>query len=153
MTARSFSVPVPGGTLAAERWAGPAPTVVLLHAGVADRRSWTGTAERLAGTFDLVSYDRRGFGDSPPGTAPFRHVDDLAAVLETVAAGPCWLVGSSQGGRIALDFTLTFPDRVAGLVLLAPAVSGAPDPDQVDPDTQRLFDLIEAADAPVTWPR
>jgi pimeloyl-ACP methyl ester carboxylesterase len=147
VTARSFLVPVPGGGLAAERWTGRAPTVVLLHAGVADRRSWTGTAERLTGTFDLVAYDRRGFGDSPPGAAPFRPVDDLAAVLDEVAVGPCWLVGSSQGGRIALDFTLDFPDRVAGLVLLAPAVSGAPDPDQVDPDTQRLDDLIEAADA------
>jgi pimeloyl-ACP methyl ester carboxylesterase len=68
-------------------------------------------------------------------------------VLDDVATGPCWLVGSSQGGRIALDFILTFPDRVAGLVLLAPAVSGAPDPETVDADTQRLDDLIEAADA------
>jgi pimeloyl-ACP methyl ester carboxylesterase len=139
-------VEVPGGRLAAERWTGPAPTVVLLHAGVADRRSWTGTAERLAGGFDLVAYDRRGFGESPPGTAPFRPVDDLAAVLEKVATGRCWLVGSSQGGRIALDFTLTFPDRVAGLVLLAPDISGAPDPEAVDADSQRLDDLIEAAD-------
>ena len=147
MTVRSFSVPVPGGTLAAERWTGPAPTVVLLHAGVADRRSWADTAERLAGTFDLVAYDRRGFGDSPPGAAPFRLVDDLAAVLDAVAAEPCWLVGSSQGGKIALDFTLTFADRVAGLVLVAPAVSGAPDSDEVDQDTQRLDELIDAADA------
>jgi len=147
VTAESFSVTVPGGTLAAERWAGPGPTVVLLHAGVADRRSWTGTAERLDGTFDLVTYDRRGFGESPPGTAPFRPIDDLSAVLDEVAARPCWLVGSSQGGRIALDFTLTFPDRVDGLVLLAPAISGAPDPDQVDRDTERLDELIEAADA------
>jgi pimeloyl-ACP methyl ester carboxylesterase len=145
VTARSFPVPVPGGVLTAERWAGPAPTVVLLHAGVADRRSWTSTAERLAGTLDLVAYDRRGFGDSPPGGAPFRPIDDLVAVLDEVAAGPGWLVGTSQGGKIALDFTLTFPDRVAGLVLLAPAVSGAPDSDQVDQHTQRLDDLIEAA--------
>lgn len=145
MTAASFSVALPGGTLAAERWAGPEPTVVLLHAGIADRRSWTGTAEHLLGTFDLVAYDRRGFGESPPGAMPFRQLDDLAAVLDEVATGPCWLVGSSQGGRIALDFTLTFPHRVNGLVLLAPAVSGAPDPDEVDPDTQRLDDLIESA--------
>ncbi len=34
------------------------PTVVLLHAGVADRRSWAGTAKRLAGSVDLVAYDR-----------------------------------------------------------------------------------------------
>jgi pimeloyl-ACP methyl ester carboxylesterase len=147
VTSRCFPVEVSGGRLSVERWAGPEPTVVLLHAGVADRRSWTGTAERLAGTFDVVAYDRRGFGESPPATSPFHQVDDLAAVLGKLAARPCWLIGSSQGGRIALDFTLTFPDQVAGLVLLAPAVSGAPDPEEVDPDTQRLDDLITAADA------
>jgi pimeloyl-ACP methyl ester carboxylesterase len=147
MTGSSFSVRVPGGRLAAERWAGPEPTVMLLHAAVADRRSWADTAQLLAGTFDLVAYDRRGFGESPPGSSPFRQIDDLAAVLDEVSAGPCWLVGSSQGGKVALDFSLTFPDRVAGMVLLAPAVSGAPDPDEVDPDTQRLSDLMDAADA------
>ena len=148
MTVRSFSVAVPDGTLSAEHWAGPRPTIVLLHAGVADRRSWTGTVERLMGALDLVAYDRRGFGKSPPGSSPYRPVDDLAAVLDEVAAGQCWLVGSSQGGKIALDFTLLFPDRVAGLVLLAPAVSGAPpDSEEVESETQRLSDLIDAADA------
>ena len=146
MTVGSFSVAVPGGTLSAERWAGPGPTVVLLHAGVADRRSWAGVAVRLRGTFDLVAYDRRGFGESPPGASPYRPVDDLAAVLDEVAAGPCWLVGSSEGGKVALDLTLLFPERVAGLVLLAPAVSGAPDSEEVEPETQRLSDLIDAAD-------
>jgi pimeloyl-ACP methyl ester carboxylesterase len=147
VTARSFSVEVPGGTLAGERWPGRGPTVVLLHAGVADRRSWTTTAERLSGILDLVAYDRRGFGESPPGAVPYRPVDDLAAVLDEVAAEPCWLIGSSQGGKVALDFSLTFAGRVAGMVLLAPAVSGSPDLDEVDPDTQRLDDLLEAADA------
>ena len=147
MTSGSFSVEVPSGRLSAERWAGPGPTVILLHAGVADRRSWTGTAERLAGTFDLVAYDRRGFGGSPPGALPSSQVDDLAAVLDAVTAGPCWLVGSSQGGKVALDFALSHADRVAGMVLLAPAVSGVIGPEQADPDTERLSDLVDAADA------
>ncbi len=145
MTSRSFSVEVPGGSLASERWPGPEPTVVLLHAGIADRRSWTATAEQLAGSFDLIAYDRRGFGESPPSPSPYSPVDDLAAVLDQ-AAGPCWLVGSSQGGKIALDFTLMFPERVAGMVLLAPGISGAPEGD-LHPDTQRLSDLLDAADA------
>jgi pimeloyl-ACP methyl ester carboxylesterase len=136
---------VPGGKLSAGRWSGSEPTVVLLHAGVADRRSWTDTAEQLAGTFDVVAYDRRGFGESAPSTSPYRPVDDLAAVLHEISARPCWLVGSSQGGKIALDFFLTSPDRAAGLVLLAPAVSGAPDSAEMDADTQRLSDLIDAA--------
>lgn len=56
-----------------------------------------------------------------------------------------WLVGSSAGGAIALEAALRAPDRVAGLVLLAPAVSGAP-AGPADPDVTRLQSAIEAAD-------
>ena len=131
--------------LFADRWAGTGPTLLLLHAGVADRRSWYTTADRLAGLGTLIAYDRRGFGDTPPSKTPFRHVDDLLAVIDQVADGPIWLVGSSMGGELALDAGLADPDQVAGLVLLAPAISGAPAPARLDLDTQRLSDLIDAA--------
>ena len=67
----------------------------------------------------------------PPATEPFRHVDDLLAVLDAVSPdAPAWLVGSSMGGEVALDAAVEAPDRVAGLVLIAPAVSGDPEPDE-----------------------
>ena len=125
--------------------AGAGPLVVLLHAGVADRRSWYAVAPRLADIGTVVAYDRRGFGDSPPSTRPFRHLDDLTAVLGRLGPERAWLVGSSMGGQLALDAAVSSPDRIAGLVLFAPAVSGAPDPEQLDPDTQRLSDLLDAA--------
>ena len=145
-----LSIPVGGTAIAAERWAGETgPTVVLLHAGVCDRRSWRAVAELLcADGLDVVAHDRRGFGETPPGDAPFRHLDDLAAVLDAVGAQPVWLAGSSMGGALALDAALELGDRVAGLVLLAPAVSGAPDPDDADLDeaTLRVDAAIVAAD-------
>jgi pimeloyl-ACP methyl ester carboxylesterase len=131
-----------------ERWPGGGPPVVLLHAGVCDRRSWRSTVESLVGDAHVTAYDRRGFGDTPPSQDPFRHVDDLFAVLEQVSPHePAWLVGSSMGGQVALDAALLRPDRVRGLVLMAPAVSGAPEPERedLDPHTTRLSALLEAA--------
>jgi pimeloyl-ACP methyl ester carboxylesterase len=119
-------------TLVADRWSGAGATIVLLHAGVCDRRCWREVGARLgvAGR-DVVAYDRRGFGGVPPAGGPFRHVDDLLAVLDAVSPdAPAWLVGSSMGGEVALDAALEAPERVAGLVLLAPAVSGDPAPDE-----------------------
>jgi len=45
---------------------------------------------------------------------------------------------------VALDCALSQPDRVAGLILLAPGVRGAPAP-ELDRDTQRFSDLIDQA--------
>lgn len=97
---------------------------------------------------DVVSYDRRGFGETPGSSTSFDHADDLLSVLEQSAAGPAWLIGNSQGGRIALDLALSHPKRVAGMVLIAPAVSGEPDTgdDDLDVDTRRLDAAIGAAE-------
>lgn len=144
--AEQLSFDVGGGvTLPAERWPGDGDTVVLLHAGICDLRSWRTTAELLA-PHDVLAYDRRGFGEGPSATGEFSHVDDLRRLLDVaVPDSPLILVGSSMGGGVALDLTITEPDRVAALVLLAPAVSGAPDIEEVDQHTQRLGDLLDAA--------
>ncbi len=140
-----FVLPRAGCDLAGERWPGGAPLVVLLHEGVSDRRGWRQVAELLAPRVAVVAYDRRGYGESADSTAPFRHTDDLLAVLDAEQAGQAWLVGASAGGGLALDTALLAPDRIAGLVLLGTAVSGAPDPEQLDPDTQRFDTLLDAA--------
>ncbi|HET8953242.1 MAG TPA: alpha/beta fold hydrolase, partial [Solirubrobacteraceae bacterium] len=128
MTFERLEVHVAGTVLAGDRWSGQGPPIVFLHAGVCDRRSWREVGERLGR--DAVAYDRRGCGETPPAQAPFRHVDDLLAVLDVVSPdAPAWLVGSSMGGGVALDAALEAPARVAGLVLLAPAISGDPEPD------------------------
>jgi len=131
--------------LAAERWPGDGQTVVLLHSGVTDRRSWYAVAEALQPRTAVVAYDLRGYGETSGVTYGFSHLDDLKAVLDQVASGPVWLVGSSMGGEVAIDAALAMPERVAGLVLLAPAVSGAPEPSVFDAPTDRLVRMWEAA--------
>src|SRR5215467_10713301 len=139
-----FVVAREGCELAGERWPGGGPLLVLLHEGVADRRGWYQVAERLAPQVTVVAYDRRGYGESPASTAPFTHAGDLLAILDREQAEPAWLVGASAGGGLALDTALLAPERVAGLILIAPAVTGAPEP-EIDPASQELGDLLEAA--------
>ena len=66
-------------------------------------------------------------------------------MLDAVLDGPAWLVGNSMGGALALDAALAAPERLAGLVLIAPAVSGEPEPNELDPDTTRILNQLEAA--------
>jgi pimeloyl-ACP methyl ester carboxylesterase len=140
-----LDVDVPGAVLRAERWPAPAQTVVMLHSGVTDRRSWYAVADDLGDTADVIVYDRRGFGASPPGELDFSHLADLVAVVDRLATGPVVLVGNSMGGALALDLALTEPQRVAGLLLLSPAVSGAPEPVDLDAATLVLLERIDRA--------
>jgi len=100
--------------------------VVFLHAGVADRRMWAGQMRTLAEEgYHVVSYDRRGFGETETADVPFNHLVDLEAVLDQLSIHAAVLVGCSMGGGLAIDFALEHPERTIGLVLVGTAVTGA----------------------------
>lgn len=141
----TFTVAVPGAALAVEARGSGRP-VVFLHAGVADRRMWQAEMGALAATHRVIAYDRRGFGETSASAQAFSHVDDLEAVLNRIGKEPVVLVGCSQGGRISIDFALLHPNRVAGLVLIAPAVSGAPSPASYPPSIAARIEEIEQAE-------
>lgn len=107
----------------------PHAPLVFVHAGVCDHRMWLAQLESFATERTVLAYDRRGFGRSQTlSITPHRWVDDLWAVMDAGGLQRAVLVGCSQGGRIALDAVLARPERVAALVLVAPAVGGAPTP-------------------------
>lgn len=122
-----FTIDAAGTSLAAERWRGDGPLLVMLHSGVTDRRCWHEVGERLSGVCDLVAYDRRGYGETPLGDGTFSDLEDLGSVLDALGNRPAWLVGNSMGGALALDAALRFPGSVLGLVLIGNAVSGWPE--------------------------
>jgi len=126
--------------------AGEGPAVVFLHAGVADRRMWQDQLATFAPRYRVIAYDRRGFGETRGQAETFSHIDDLKALLDDLGIDKAVLVGCSQGGRIAIDFALTHPARVAGLFLAAPAVTGAPSPEDFPPAVEALLELLEEAE-------
>ncbi|MGH8981685.1 MAG: alpha/beta fold hydrolase [Acidimicrobiales bacterium] len=144
--AARLSVARPDSEIFGERRGTAGPVVIMLHEGVGDRRSWQTVAEAVSDRAVAVSYDRRGFGETPASTSAFSHVDDLLAVMDAVGATPVWLAGTSAGGAVALDTAIAAPARVAGLLLLAPGISGAPTP-VLDDDTARFDHLLDEATA------
>ncbi len=83
----------------------------LPHLGSRSSPSWSDR-------FRVLRYDLRGYGRSSRLTGePYSHVRDLATLLEALEIERTALVGCSMGGAIAIDFTLSFPERVSALVL------------------------------------
>ncbi len=76
---------------------GAGPVVLLLHAGIADRRMWTPVAAALAGRFRVVRYDLRGYGESAPPPKSFAHHEDVAGLLDHLGVERAALAGCSFG--------------------------------------------------------
>jgi pimeloyl-ACP methyl ester carboxylesterase len=112
-----------------------APLLVFLHEGLGSVSMWQRFPAQLceAGGFRGLVYSRAGYGRSTPRPAgerwptDFMHVQAAAALPAFLAAvgvdverDPPWLFGHSDGGSIALIHAASFPQSVAGLVVLAP---------------------------------
>jgi 3-oxoadipate enol-lactonase len=98
--------------------------VVLVHAGVADRRMWDPQWVGLTGSRDAVRLDLRGFGESdrPPAGA-LDPVGDVLDTLDHLGITSCHLVGSSFGAGVAVEVALSRPDAVRSLLLAPPGGS------------------------------
>lgn len=112
------------GALLAYDDAGDGTPVVLLHAGIADRRMWREQIPALATRHRVVAPDLRGYGESELPTAPFAHHDDVVGLLDALGLPRAALVGCSFGGAVAIDTALAYPRRVTALALFGTAVSG-----------------------------
>jgi len=111
----------PGG-IAYDR-AGPRGSlpIVLIHAGVADRRMWEPIWPALTAEYDVVRLDLRGFGDStdrPRG--PLSEVDDVLVTLAELGIDRCHLIGASFGAGVAVEAALLRPELVSSLLLVGP---------------------------------
>jgi len=113
---------VDGRTAAGVAWdaTGEGEPVVLLHAGVADRRMWEPQWIGFGGSFRAIRYDARGFGETHSPVGPWSHHGDLGALLDELELGRVHLVGASMGAGIAVEVALERPAAVASLVLIAP---------------------------------
>lgn len=98
--------------------------VVLLHAGVADRRMWEPVWPVLSEEHDVVRVDLRGFGDSGARPAgPVSHAGDVLDALSEIGVDRCHLIGASFGAGVAVEAALIRPAAIASLVLAPPAGS------------------------------
>ena len=126
--------------------AGTGRDVVLLHAGIADSRMWDPQWVAWPDARRVTRLDLRGFGRSGRPEGSFTHGGDVVDVLEALALEGVVLVGASFGGRIALEVALAQPGRVAGLVLVAPALPGHDWSPEVEAFGDAEDEALEAGD-------
>lgn len=103
---------------------GEGRTLVLLHDGLLDRRVWDDQFVAFSRLYRTIRYDRRGYGESSAPDRPFSDVSDLHRLLRYLGTDEAYLLGMSNGGKVALEFTLEHPETAAALVLVGPNLGG-----------------------------
>jgi 3-oxoadipate enol-lactonase len=84
--------------------AGEGEPVVLLPSSAADAGMWDGQWEALAGRFQVIRVDYRGYGRTPyQADGPYSDSGDVAGVLAELGIERAAFVGSSYGCRVALQ--------------------------------------------------
>jgi pimeloyl-ACP methyl ester carboxylesterase len=132
------SIPWKSGTASIEyHWLGPEqsphPVVVFLHEGLGSISMWRDFPQRFCEEhgFRGLVFSRVGYGQSTPRPldAPLRPdylheqaYDALPALLSSLGVQKPWLFGHSDGASIALLYAARFPDRVSGVVVMAPHI-------------------------------
>ena len=110
-----------------------------MHGFTQTRASWEPVLAALGGRYKAIAPDLPGHGDSESADTAL-SIPQLATALD--AWMDAWelrgavLVGQSMGAQIAAELALRAPDRVAGLVLVAPTV---------DPDARSATQQIARA--------
>jgi pimeloyl-ACP methyl ester carboxylesterase len=123
---------------------GDGPTVLLLHAGIANRQMWGEHLEPLAAAgYRAVAVDLPGFGEAH-ARSPVAHWEEVAATLDALEVEEAALVGNSFGAAVALRVAAVHPGRVASLTLFSAPDVPEPEP---SPQLQAIWDAVERAEA------
>ena len=126
------------------------PPILLLHAGIADLRSWDEIASRLvAAGYRVARFDARGAGRTESRVVDFSRVDDTLAVLDSLGIDRAVLVGNSLGGQTAIDTAIVAPQRVLAVVGVAAGIGGFEAPlTELETSMFDEMDALDSADPP-----
>lgn len=115
--------------------AGEGRDVVLIHGALSTRIDMNlGLMERLVVRYRVTSFDRPGHGESShnqvTGT-PGRQAETILHAASSLALRDPIIIGHSFGGAVALACAIGWPEKVKGIVALAPIVFAEPRLEQV----------------------
>jgi pimeloyl-ACP methyl ester carboxylesterase len=122
--------------------AGSGEAVLLIHAGIADRRMWDEHLGWLAQAgYRAIAVDLPGFGEAPVEDGPQAPWEDVLQTLRDLDIPRAALVGNSFGGAVALRVAAVAPVAVTALALISAPAPGL----EASPRLQAVWEAEEAA--------
>jgi len=111
-------------------YGGQGAPVLMIHSFLMDYEMFAPQVAELGEQFRLIGVDARGHGGTP-GETPFDYWDiarDMIGLMDALALDQAAVMGTSQGGFIALRMAILAPERISALCLMGTcATAEAPD--------------------------
>jgi 3-oxoadipate enol-lactonase len=120
---------------------GDGPAVALVHAGIADSRMWGPQLRTFPESYRVVRVDLPGFGNSPFESNVVSYRGAVRDALDGAGVEQAAIVGTSLGGRTALELAVESPERVSALVLVGAGI----DDHQWSNEVERFVEEEETA--------
>jgi len=94
--------------------------VVIIPGLFGSTTNWRGFAAKLAEHHPVIVVDQRNHGRSPHADSHnyFDMLEDLLELLDSLDLNQVHLCGHSMGGKVAMAFSLHYPDRLQSLAVL-----------------------------------
>ncbi|MCE7982397.1 MAG: alpha/beta hydrolase [Caldilinea sp. CFX5] len=105
---------------------GAGKPILFLHDGMLDSTCWDHQFSTFAKRYQVIRYDRQGYGRSGVPTSPFSMLETIQALLAHLQIAEVSLIGGSMGGALALQFTIAHPHLVSKLVIVGSHLIGMP---------------------------
>lgn len=102
---------------------------ILLFNGASDNMdAWDPSfLTGISSNHTVIAFDQRGIGNTTAGSKPYTYqqlANDTAGLLDALKIPKADVMGYSLGGHIAQAFTVSYPDKVNSLTLVASACGG-----------------------------
>ena len=129
---------------------GSGQPILFLHGFTGDTTTWHETIDLLAKRGQCIAVDLPGHGETEMTDDPARFdvnetCKDLDEILDEFNVDKSHVVGYSMGGRVALSFSLKYPERVSRLVLesASPGIKQENEREQRRKNDEDLAQFIE----------
>jgi pimeloyl-ACP methyl ester carboxylesterase len=107
---------------------GKGEPILLVSGASSDMNAWDpSTLRELSSNHTLIIFDNRGVGNTTTGSKPFsiqQLANDTAGLLDALKIQKTNVLGYSLGSFVAQQFTVTHPEKVNRLILLAASCGG-----------------------------
>jgi pimeloyl-ACP methyl ester carboxylesterase len=107
---------------------GKGDPILLVSGASSDMNAWEpSTLRNLSSNHTVIVFDNRGVGNTTTGTKPFsiqQLANDTAGLLDALKIQKADVLGYSLGSFVAQQLTVTHPEKVNRLILLAASCGG-----------------------------